>query len=714
MLNKIPPHLRLLMTLVLVDVVLFGLSRVVFYNWFSVPDNTITRPMLLNSFYLGFKFDLKLALLINLPIFLVGWFRPFNAVKSMASRNFWLAYLLLAHSIIVFVYFIDLGHYDYLRLRVDVSVIRFLQDLAISKQMVSESYPVAAILTGYAILLLLLGWIFHYLLQRAQYYPATDYRGWKKYTLALTAFFVFIAGIYGKFSYYPLRWSDAFFSTNSFISALTSNPVLYFYETLKNRESGYDLEQANKYYPLMAEYLGIRHEDSKDQRKTIAGPLNFTRVEKSHVSYVSSSESIDKPNVVMVFLESFGFYKTGLSGNPMDPTPHFDAMANKSLLFDRFYVPHGGTARSVFTAVTGIPDIEMVKTSTRNPMIVDQHSVINAFAGYEKYYFLGGSVSWGNIRGLLSGNIPDLRIYGEGSYDSPRQDVWGVSDLNLFEEANKVLSKSKEPFFAIIQTSGNHRPYTIPDDNRGFKLRDVNADEVEPYGFRSVGDYNSFRFMDHSLGVFLKQLEKESYAQNTIFVFFGDHGNDRQAKHMFPGEEQLMLTEYHVPLVFYAPGLISKGKVISSTASEVDLLPSIASLAGLTYTNTAFGRDLFNPQFDDKRYAFTFERIRPPILGLIGDKYYFKMRDGGANRQLYKIHSATPKENLVTQLPELTEELAALAQAYYESIRYVRFNNGHKNNGANGKNQFDLNARSPGLKPELKTGLIPEDALAND
>jgi phosphoglycerol transferase MdoB-like AlkP superfamily enzyme len=691
MLNKIPPHFRLLLTLIVLDVVLFGLFRVVFYKWFSVLDSTITQPMLLKAFYLGFKFDLKLALLINLPIFLLGWFKPFNAVKSFTSRNFWLIYLLLIHGIIVFLYFIDLGHYDYLRLRVDVSVIRFLQDLAISKQMVGESYPVAAILTGYAILLLLLGWIFNYLLQRAQYYPATDYKGWKKYTLAFTALVVFTAGIYGKFSYYPLRWSDAFFSTNNFISALTSNPVLYFYETLKNRESGFDFEKAKKYYPLMAEYLEIEQKANNpgENVSTDAVKIDFIRVEKSH-----SPISVDKPNIVLVFLESFGFYKTGLSGNPLDPTPHFDAMAKKGILFDRYYVPHGGTARSVFTLVTGIPDIETVKTSTRNPMVVDQQSIINSFSGYEKFYFLGGSVSWGNIRGLLSGNIPDLKIYGEGSYKSPREDVWGISDLHLFEEANVVLRESKKPFFAIIQTAGNHRPYTIPDDNRGFKVNDVKADEVAPYGFRSVGDYNSFRFMDHSLGVFLKQLEKEPYAQNTIFVFFGDHGNDREAKHMFPGEEQLMLTEYHVPLVFYAPGLITQAKMISTVASEVDVLPTVASLAGLTYTNTTFGRDLFNPEFDDKRYAFTFERIHPPMLGLIGDEYYFKMRDDDTDKQLYNIHSATPKKNLSKSLPDLSAKLAELAQAYYESIRYIRYNNGSNNNSNSNSNKInDANNR---------------------
>lgn len=685
--------------LILLDIVLFGLFRIVFYKWFSVPDATITAPMLLNSIYLGFKFDLKLAILINLPIFILSSFRPLSATKSGASLISWLVYLLFTHSIIVFIYFIDLGHYDYLRLRVDVTITRFLEDLAISKQMVMESYPVAAILAGYALLMALLGWTFYRLLKLAGTYPDIHYARLKHYALLSGTLLLFVAGIYGKFSYYPLRWSDAFFSTNSFISALSSNPVLYFYETLKNKESGFELAQTKKYHPVIAEYLGIDLQNNPgDKAASASGNINFSRVEQS-----LSPISAEKPNVVLVFLESFGFYKTGLSGNPMDPTPNFDAMARKSILFDRHYVPHGGTARSVFTLVTGIPDIETVRTSTRNPMLVDQRSIISAFEGYEKFYFLGGSVSWGNIRGLLAGNIPDLKIYGEGDYDSPRQDVWGINDLHLFEEANAVLRESKEPFFAIIQTAGNHRPYTIPDDNRGFQVRDIAPEDVAPYGFRSVGDYNSFRFMDHSLGLFLKQLESEPYAQNTIFVFFGDHGNNREAKHMFPGEEQLMLTEYHVPLVFYAPGLIKEAQIISTVASEVDILPTTASLAGLTYTNTTFGRDLLNKKFDTQRFAFTFERTRPPVLGLIGEEYYFKMRDGDSGRELYEIQSETPKKNLAEQMPELADRLAVLAQAYYESIRYVRYNNGSNLNGG------AKNGTGPGASASGAAGVRVDD-----
>lgn len=113
--------------------------------------------------------------------------------------------------------------------------------------------------------------------------------------------------------------------------------------------------------------------------------------------------------------------------------------------------------------MTGIPDIEEVETSSRNPLVVRQHVIANEMGDYAKFYFLGGSASWGEIRGLLSTNIKGLRIYEEGSYTAPREDVWGSSDMNLFKEANKVL-KTAGP--GPSWPSSRHPATTAPTPSR--------------------------------------------------------------------------------------------------------------------------------------------------------------------------------------------------------------------------------------------------------
>ena len=138
------------------------------------------------------------------------------------------------------------------------------------------------------------------------------------------------------------------------------NPVLHFINTLKNKDLKFDVAKVRHAYPQMAKYLGIKTPDAKH--------LNFVRYEKGN------SLQARQPNIVLVYLESFAAYKVGSFGNPLDPTPNFDALAKQGLFFNRFYTPHVGTARSVFAGITGLPDVETHETSTRNPLIINQHT----------------------------------------------------------------------------------------------------------------------------------------------------------------------------------------------------------------------------------------------------------------------------------------------------------------------------------------------------
>jgi phosphoglycerol transferase MdoB-like AlkP superfamily enzyme len=303
---------------------------------------------------------------------------------------------------------------------------------------------------------------------------------------------------------------------------------------------------------------------------------------------------------------------------------------------------------------------------------------VDAFKNHKKLYFLGGSASWANIRGLLANNIPDLEIYEEGSYESPRVDVWGISDLSLFEEAHNVLKTVPEPFFAIIQTSGNHRPYTIPEDNKGFAIltQDDLKHEVTDYGFASLEELNSFRFMDHSIGHFMKIAEQEPYFENTLFVFFGDHGiHASTGIHTRKSEEQLGIQGLRVPLVMYGKGIIDESGTIDKVASQVDVLPTIASVTKTDYINSTLGRDLLDERFDENRYAFTIAHGGGRVIGLLTNDYYFRMRFDGTDAKLHALDSETARNDISANHPELTSKLQEYTAAMWDTILYMRENN---------------------------------------
>ncbi|MEX2667258.1 LTA synthase family protein [Candidatus Uabimicrobium amorphum] len=565
----------------------------------------------------------------------------------------------MVNFLVLIIFIIDFGFYDYLGNRLTAVVLRFFYNPEISWGMVTSSYPFAIILSIVFFFLGLFLFGYRYVLE---FIHRDDSQMPMKKSIAIflgTLLFSF-AGIYAKFSRYPLFWSDAYFSSNSFVSNTALNPVLLFFESCLREDPDYDENELQKNYEVVSEYLGVK--DKKD--------LNFTRS-------VTANTQNRYPNLVIVFMESLAFHFTSLSGNPLRPTPNFDALTKKSIYFERFYTPHRNTARSIFTTITGLPDIGMVRSTSRNPMLVKQHTILNDFHNYNKYYFVGGSANWGNIRGILANNIKDLQLYEEHMYESPNFDVWGISDLHLFEEFIKTIKRKSadKPFVAFIQTAGNHSPFRIPPDNRGFVKKDLPTDEVRRYCFRRVKEYNSLRFLDHSLGVFLQQIE-DPFFDNTIFCFFGDHGKrvhtPEGVPHMHKSAHGLGLTQYRVPMVIYAPKII-KPFVYKEVASQVDILPTLASFTSVSYVNKGLGRNLFDNSFRD-RYAFTLNYSAHEI-GLMGKNFYFLASINGEKQRFYDITSPGPLKDIKNLHPEKFTKFKQHCFGLYQFSKYMRVKN---------------------------------------
>jgi len=644
-------------------VILFGM-RVIFWILFHNPADPLPTNDLLYAFYLGTKFDLRLTLLVLMPLFFLGGIKWFDPFRNRVSRYVWLTYLVLAAATVLVFYLVDFSNYAYLHERVNATILRFLDNFHTSAQMVWQSYSVIPWSLAVIALVALDAYVVNFLLKYFHTHQTPRLTRWHKVWVGPLAFFIFIFGIFGKFSYYPLRWSDAFFSTYTFAASVATNPVLNFFDTMKNRFVMADPAQVRNYYDVVSQYLGV----DKPDKQT----LDYTR----HIP-AKPDKMNPPPNIVMVFLESFAGYKTGILGNPLKPTPYIDNLANNGILFTNYFVPAVGTAHSVWAMLTGIPDVETHKTSTRNPLAVDQHTIVNAFQGYQKYYFIGGSANWANIRGVLQHNIKDLSLHEEGDYTSPRMDVWGIDDLSLFLEANKVFKKeTKKPFFAIIQTAGNHRPFHIPENDYGFKRQHLSQAVLSKNAFYNDAEFNAFRFMDYSVGYFIKQAKKEPYFNNTIFVFYGDHGiTDYAGAFSKPWLTPTKLSGMYTPLIIYAPDLL-KHKVVSKIASEVDLLPTMAGLAGVKYDNTTLGRDLFDPRYDDRRDAFTITHYHVPEIGLLSKDYYYMTFADGRDPRLFALNDKSfDNKNLLEQKPEVAKRMHDLTVGIYETSKYMLYHN---------------------------------------
>ena len=646
-----------------VFLIIMSLLRFVFVNYFSAPasaDNNLT-----SSYILGFRYDLRYVTIVMMITLLFSYIKPLNPFDKKLGKQIAIITWMLFSSLLLFFYTADFIHYAYVHQRLNASILSYIDNPLISMQMMWQSYPIITII----IIFLVVEWVLYkfisFTYQLSDKYERTGSQF--KNIITQTIFFIIllyaaIGNIIYKGGQYPLRWSNAYSLGSDYKANVALNPMQSFFSTLNFRSSKIDTDLIKKNYSVIADYLTIPSNEQDAQN------LQFARI---HNPVNNNLEASKIKNVVLVICESFSAYKSSMMGNPLNTTPYFNDMKKQGVYFNRAFSPAYGTARGVWAVLTGTPDVLEGKTSSRNPLAVDQHSIIADFKNYEKYYFLGGSASWANIRGVLTNNISDLKIFEQGSYQSSEIDVWGISDKNLFLEANKTLSKNTKPFFAIIQTADNHRPYTIPaEDLKVFVKKTVPKDSLLKFGFENNEEYNAFRYTDFCIEQYIEAAKKEKYFNETLFVFIGDHGIKGDAGTMLPKSfTEQGLTNMHVPLLFYAPSILQP-KEYSIPVSQLDVLPSIASLCNIPYTNTTMGKNVFITVQQKNNAIFLYDDFNQQI-GVLNNEYYYGYQLKNPSKPIFE----SALNNEVVKNDSAQKQMDILTKTIYETAKYMLKNN---------------------------------------
>ena len=646
-----------------VFLIIMSLLRFVFVNYFSAPasaDNNLT-----SSYILGFRYDLRYVTIVMMITLLFSYIKPLNPFDKKLGKQIAIITWMLFSSLLLFFYTADFIHYAYVHQRLNASILSYIDNPLISMQMMWQSYSIITII----IIFLVVEWVLYkfisFTYQLSDKYERTGSQF--KNIITQTIFFIIllyaaIGNIIYKGGQYPLRWSNAYSLGSDYKANVALNPMQSFFSTLNFRSSKIDTDLIKKNYSVIADYLTIPSNEQDAQN------LQFARI---HNPVNNNLEASTIKNVVLVICESFSAYKSSMMGNPLNTTPYFNDMKKQGVYFNRAFSPAYGTARGVWAVLTGTPDVLEGKTSSRNPLAVDQHSIIADFKNYEKYYFLGGSASWANIRGVLTNNISDLKIFEQGSYQSSEIDVWGISDKNLFLEANKTLSKNTKPFFAIIQTADNHRPYTIPaEDLKVFVKKTVPKDSLLKFGFENNEEYNAFRYTDFCIEQFIEAAKKEKYFNETLFVFVGDHGIKGDAGTMLPKSfTEQGLTNMHVPLLFYAPSILQP-KEYSIPVSQLDVLPSIASLCNIPYTNTTMGKNVFITVQQKDNAIFLYDDFNQQI-GVLNNEFYYGYQLKNPSKPIFE----SALNNEVVKNDSVQKQMDILTKTIYETAKYMLIHN---------------------------------------
>lgn len=641
---------------------LFVLARAAFTLRFA---RELPAGALAESAALGLRFDLRPAAiltLVALPFCLLRASSPLSGYRAV--RIAWRVFDgLCALALATFV-MADFGHYAYLTERLNAGILGLAADKREAFGMVWQSYPIVRMTLGGLFFAVSVSWVLAKLARSCDGEPGR----WRR--TAFTALGALLLGalvIHGRFGQYPLRWSAAAEIDPPKAGAMALNPVLNFFDTLSTAGKGPGEGDELPYRKLLQTRLGADGTGATPyERVSLPGPSPLPR----------------KLNVVLVILESCSGYRTSVFGNPLDPTPELAKIAKEGLLFDRHFTAHAGTARGVFTLISGVTDVQLGNTASRNPRAA-RHRFSLADHGFaEKHYFIGGSTSWANVRGVLRGTMPRIVIHEEGDFSAPSADVWGVSDADLLPEAAGYLASAKKPFFAVIQTASNHRPYTIPERYLNeHPRREFSTEQLRSAGFEDALQYDGMHYMDWSVGRLLAAAKKGGWFDETLFVFVGDHGITGVPGKNMPAYFSInAFTQGHTPLIYYCPKYLAPG-VDHTPCIQADVLPTAAGFFEGRTVLRGLGRNLRDGR-PVTPAAFMINHYGGPEVSVFDGRFYAVTRPGeNSPVKLYEVEVDAAKE-VSTSYPEKAHELGVLARAHYQGAAFMLTRNGGESSAA--------------------------------
>ena len=651
---RVPKTIQWIVKLFFIYLFIFTVFRIATVFFFKPKNLSVIE--LLPSFWLGLKYDLRWIAFILSPIAFFSLFLKLSPFYSDKNKKIWTIYLGIITLLVLFFYGADFGQFAYINARLNADALIFAEDPKESLQMIWQSYPVIWILIGLFGAVLMMIWMFrktHVDIEgkNLSIHKFSYKKKWHFLAVLILGWFM-----YGFFALKPLNFFRAFNLNDEFKSNLALNPLQNFFTTLRFRKPDYNTK-AKENFSTIANFLAI-------EKNNETNPY-------SRIVYPGTKVLERQPNIVLVICESFSMYKSSMSGNILNSTPYFNDLCKQGIFFNRCFSPTFGTARGVFATVTGIPDVLLSKFATRDTVTVKQQTIINNFEEYEKFYFIGGRSQFNNFTGLIN-NIKGVTIYEEGKYKSAKENVWGISDKNLFLEANTVLAKQQKPFFAIIQTADNHRPFKIPTEDNDFVQKNISDEVLKKNGFESLKEYNSFAYSDYCFKKFIEAAKKNTYFNNTIFVFVGDHGLEGNASAVYPKAwMDQRLADEHIPLLFYSPNLLT-AQQRNETVSQIDILPTIAGMVQQPYINTTLGRDLLDSTKKENAAFIIYHA--PGWIGMVTDDYFYRKNIRIKKEELV---TATNKPLNLTPLQQdsVKKYLSTLTTSFYETARWMLVNN---------------------------------------
>jgi len=548
---------------------IFAFARLLFLIAYAqtILDNGIAFRDIIATFYYALKLDIASATYILIIPFFIHFIQAFSSPKWLNNLN--KIYTVIILFIFLLINIIELGLYAEWRTKLSYKAFSYLShpDEIINSAQTGESILLIVLLSG-------LTYVGIYIYSRYFFTPILRIKIKPTHAflfLILGSVLMFIPAR-GGIKSVPINRSKSYFSNCQILNSAATNSAfnlfMGIFENRINIDKNPFVEMPNEEAKQIVEQL---FRSKSDQYQKIL--------------------TTERPNIVLLILESWSADLIETLGGEPGITPFFHSLEKDGLLFDDFYATGSRSEQAMASIFGGYPAHPITSITVHPEKYTGLPTWIHQLnqEGYFTSFYFGGHLIYGNIKSYITYNAFDkIKEVEDFNPKFPRGKL-GIHDAFTLTEMADDLNTTPQPFLSALFTLSSHSPYDEPKPKK----------EVLPWGGNERQYINAAYYTDQSLQKFFEKVKPSAWYKNTLFIIVADHSHNSYRNHIMQD------AAYHkIPLLFYGPVLDSayRGKIIKHLGYQPDLVATLLPQLGLEATDYAWSKNLLDST--SSRFAY--------------------------------------------------------------------------------------------------------------
>ena len=405
-----------------------------------------------------------------------------------------------------------------------------------------------------------------------------DNRGACSLILLLLTGFLFLP-IRGGVTVSTTNTGKVYFSQNIYLNHAAVNPMFSLMESLAHQEN------------FAAQY---RFMDEKEAGEIFSSMVS--QRDDNTYPLLTPQAANGTPDILIVIMESFASDLLPSMGTQKDVAVQLDSIAQKGILFTRFYANSFRTDRGLVSILSGYPaqpTTSIMRYPAKSAHLPSIARTLMKERHYATSYYYGGDVDFANQRSYLVSQGYQNII---SDSDFPLEDKlskWGVPDHIVAERLLADLKSQQKggPRMRVFQTSTSHEPFDVPYK----RLKDKRL--------------NAFAYTDSVIGRLLREYSKLPRWKNTLVVLVPDHVGSYK-EHL----DNFDRSRYQIPLILTG-GAIAKPLKIKLIGSQQDIAATLLGQLHVKHDDFLFSKNMLS----DATPKFAFFTV-PDAFGVVSEE----------------------------------------------------------------------------------------------